>query len=96
LVDWVENGVAPETILARGGQGAPPTRTRPLCAYPQTAIYNGTGSTDDAANFHCGSNLERRTLVCADVLTKYKHEAKGPLDFGGTGVTRLGCITSRW
>jgi hypothetical protein len=96
LVDWVEKGVAPETILARGGQGAPPTRTRPLCAYPQTAIYNGTGSTDDAANFHCGSNLERRTLVCADVLTKYKHEAKGPLDFGGTGVTRLGCITSRW
>jgi Tannase and feruloyl esterase len=96
LVDWVEKGVAPETILAQGGQGAPPTRTRPLCAYPQTAIYNGTGSTDDAANFHCGGNLEKRTLVCADVLTKYKHEVKGPLDFGGTGVTRLGCINSRW
>ncbi|HWE15658.1 MAG TPA: tannase/feruloyl esterase family alpha/beta hydrolase [Hyphomicrobiaceae bacterium] len=96
LVDWVEKGVAPETILAQGGQGAPPTRTRPLCAYPQTAIYNGTGSTDDAASFHCGGNLEKRTLVCADVLTKYKHEAKGPLDFGGTGVTRLGCIKPRW
>jgi hypothetical protein len=96
LVDWVEKGVAPDTILAQGGQGAPPTRIRPLCAYPQTAIYNGTGSTDDAANFHCGGNLEKRTVVCADVLTKYKHEVKGPLDFGGTGVTRMGCTTSRW
>jgi len=95
LVDWVEKGIAPETILAQGGQGAPPTRTRPLCAYPQTAIYNGTGSTDDAVNFHCGGNLEKRRIVCSDVLTKYKHEVRGPLDFGGTGVTRIGCITSR-
>ena len=29
-------------------------RTRPLCPYPQTAIYKGTGSTDDAASFTCG------------------------------------------
>ena len=28
-------------------------RTRPLCAYPRTAVYKGTGSTDDAANFDC-------------------------------------------
>jgi tannase/feruloyl esterase len=96
LVNWVEKGVAPETIVAQGGAGAPPTRTRPLCAYPETAIYNGSGSTDDAANFHCGGNLEKRRVVCSDVLAKYKHEAKGPLDFNGTGVNRLGCIASRW
>jgi feruloyl esterase len=30
-------------------------RTRPLCAYPQVAKWNGTGSTDDAANFVCGT-----------------------------------------
>jgi hypothetical protein len=96
LVDWVEKGVAPDTILAQNGPPGAPTRTRPLCMYPQTAIYNGTGSTDDAANFHCGGNLEKRTTVCSDVLTKYKHEVRGPLDFGGTGVTRIGCITSRW
>jgi Tannase and feruloyl esterase len=96
LVDWVEKGVAPETILAQGGQGAPPTRTRPLCLYPQTAIYNGTGSTDDAANFHCGGNLEKSRVVCADVITKYKHEVRGPLDFGGTGITRHGCMTVNW
>jgi feruloyl esterase len=28
-------------------------RTRPLCPYPQVAVYKGTGGTDDAANFVC-------------------------------------------
>src|SRR5688572_8683961 len=86
LVNWVENGIAPEQILAAGGG-----RTRPLCPYPQTAIYNGTGSTDDAANFHCGGNLEQPSIVCEDVLVKYKHEEKGPLDYKGTGVNRNAC-----
>ena len=92
LVNWVENGVAPDSILASGGSAAPPTgRTRPLCPYPQTATYNGSGSTDDAANFHCGGDLEEPEVVCADVLTKYKHEVNGPLDFRGTGVNRHIC-----
>jgi feruloyl esterase len=90
LVSWVENGVAPDSILSQIGTPTP-TRTRPLCPYPKTAIYNGSGSTDDAANFHCGGNLEKRRVVCEDVLTRYKHEVKGPLDFKGTGVNRLEC-----
>jgi len=28
-------------------------RTRPLCPYPQTAHYKGSGSTDDQTNFTC-------------------------------------------
>jgi hypothetical protein len=86
LVDWVENGVAPEQILVSGGG-----RTRPLCPYPQTAIYNGSGSTNDAANVHCGGNLEQTAVVCEDVLVKYKHEEKGHLDYKGTGVNRNAC-----
>jgi hypothetical protein len=86
LVNWVENGVAPEQIINQTG-----ARSRPLCPYPQTAIYNGSGSTDDAANFHCGGNLEKRRVVCNDVLTKYKHEADGHLDYSGTGVNRHVC-----
>ena len=86
LVNWVENGVAPESILQQTG-----TRSRPLCPYPQKAIYNGSGSTDDAANFSCGGNLEKRSVVCEDVITKYKHEVKGPLDYTGTGVSRNAC-----
>jgi feruloyl esterase len=55
---WVEQGVAPERIVAskvKGGAGPAATvvRTRPLCSYPQTAHWTGTGSTDDAANFVC-------------------------------------------
>ncbi len=92
LVDWVEHGVTPETLLASGGSAAPASgRTRPLCPYPQTAIYNGTGSIDDAKSFHCGGNLEARAVVCSDVLVKYKHEANGNLDFKGSGVDADDC-----
>jgi hypothetical protein len=52
LVSWVETGVAPATILSsRTVSGV--TQTRPLCPYPASAMYSGTGSTNDAANFVC-------------------------------------------
>jgi feruloyl esterase len=54
LVNWVEKGVAPESITATAGNGAPfPGRTRPLCVYPKFARYKGSGSLEDAANFAC-------------------------------------------
>jgi pimeloyl-ACP methyl ester carboxylesterase len=53
VVDWVENGVAPDTILASRSLPGGATRTRPLCAYPKTAMWTGAGSRDDAANFVC-------------------------------------------
>lgn len=53
VVNWVENGVAPETILATRSLPDGSTRTRPLCPYPTTAQWSGSGSTDDAANFVC-------------------------------------------
>ena len=55
IAEWVENGKAPDTIIARklGPGGGAPTRTRPLCPYPLRARYVGSGSTDDAANFAC-------------------------------------------
>ena len=49
---WVETGKAPERIVASNQPGQP-ARTRPLCAYPQVAVYSGKGSTDEAANFQC-------------------------------------------
>jgi len=92
LVQWVEHGVAPDSLPAAGGSAAPTSgRTRPICAYPKTAIYNGSGSTDDAANFHCGGNLEQPATVCADVLAKYKHEVEGGLSFRGSGVDEEMC-----
>jgi hypothetical protein len=50
-VNWVEKGQAPDSVTATGR--AFPGRSRPLCAYPTHAQYNGTGNTDDGANYSC-------------------------------------------
>jgi feruloyl esterase len=53
LEAWVEQKKAPDRILASRIVNGVTERTRPLCPYPQTARYSGTGSTDDAASFVC-------------------------------------------
>jgi len=51
LVDWVEQGKAPDSVVAKGQ--AFPGRTRPLCPWPQHAQYLGDGDSEDAKNFSC-------------------------------------------
>jgi feruloyl esterase len=53
LVNWVENGVAPDYLIGTQNLGGGTARTRKICKYPNEAVYNGTGSTDDQANFSC-------------------------------------------
>lgn len=58
LEQWVETGKRPGPISATkfavdGNPASGIARTRPLCPYPQIAIYKGTGSIDDAASFAC-------------------------------------------
>jgi len=53
VVDWVEKGTAPKTIAASRKRPDGTTLARPLCPYPATAKWTGTGSTDEAANFVC-------------------------------------------
>ncbi|MEO5598841.1 MAG: tannase/feruloyl esterase family alpha/beta hydrolase [Novosphingobium sp.] len=36
-----------------GAQTQWPGRTRPLCPYPQIAVYDGTGAIDDMNSFRC-------------------------------------------
>ncbi len=65
LVRWVEEGEAPRHLVAsaRGPEnpGGPnldlpatwsPNRTRPLCAYPRIAVYQG-GDVESAESFAC-------------------------------------------
>jgi feruloyl esterase len=52
---WVTSGTAPASIPASRVRDGRVDRTRPLCAYPQFAVYKGSGSIDDAANFQCRS-----------------------------------------
>lgn len=66
LVNWVEKGIAPDSVAAYArGAGDPggvnievpaewaATRSRPLCPYPKVAKYNGSGDKESAANFTC-------------------------------------------
>lgn len=53
LVDWVENGDAPEQLDAALTRDGDVVRTRPLCLYPAVAVWTGSGSTDVAENFEC-------------------------------------------
>ena len=53
IIDWVEKGKAPDSIVASKVVNNQVVRTRPLCAYPQVARYSGQGSIDDAGNFRC-------------------------------------------
>lgn len=50
---WVEEGLAPEKIIASHLTHGAVDRSRPLCPYPQMAVYSGTGSAVDAASFVC-------------------------------------------
>jgi hypothetical protein len=51
VVNWVEKGTAPDSVVATGK--AFPGRSRPLCAYPKYAHYKGQGDPEDAKNFEC-------------------------------------------
>jgi feruloyl esterase len=50
---WVSQDDAPARIEAERVVAGETVRTRPLCAYPQLAVYDGTGSTDLSENFVC-------------------------------------------
>ena len=56
---WVEKGTPPGTILASKTKQAAPgetgttVMTRPLCPYPQSADYKGSGDPANAENFSC-------------------------------------------
>jgi Tannase and feruloyl esterase len=55
--DWVEKGTAPNAIIAaktvEGDPQGAVTMTRPLCPYPQSAKYKGSGDANSAENFVC-------------------------------------------
>jgi pimeloyl-ACP methyl ester carboxylesterase len=53
LERWVEEGKRPDRIIASHAANGVVDRTRPLCPYPQVAVYKGSGSFDEASNFDC-------------------------------------------
>jgi feruloyl esterase len=56
IVDWVEQGIAPERLVASKLDSAGATvMTRPLCPYPEIAVYNGEADANDASSFRCSA-----------------------------------------
>ncbi len=55
LDEWVTTGKAPSKIVASHSTAGKVDRTRPLCAWPETAHWKGSGSTDEAENFVCAA-----------------------------------------
>jgi feruloyl esterase len=57
LVSWVEQGTAPDHVIASGTRftSSPATRSRPLCPYPQETRYVGPAGGDigAATNYAC-------------------------------------------
>ena len=56
LEDWVERGVAPQSVPAEAsnpGYFGVASRSRPLCPYPRWAHYDKVGDINVAASFSC-------------------------------------------
>ena len=53
IVDWHESGEVPDVLDALHVVSGTATFTRPLCAYPKWARYNGSGDPSKAENFTC-------------------------------------------
>ena len=57
LMQWVEQGIAPEEIVAtkylNDSVALGVQRQRPLCPYPSQATFNGTGNPDLAESWQC-------------------------------------------
>lgn len=57
LMNWAENGTAPDAIVATKFEDDNVSkgvlRQRPICPYPQQAKFNGSGDPDVAESWTC-------------------------------------------
>jgi len=60
LEQWVEKDIPPQRIIATKFEADDRAKsvvtTRPLCAFPAVAKYNGKGGTNDATSFVCAAD----------------------------------------
>lgn len=58
MMQWVEKGTVVDSIIATTwnssfNASSPVQRQRPLCPYPQIAVFDGEGDVDVAASWGC-------------------------------------------
>jgi len=73
VIKWVEEGIAPEKIIATRFSGTTLTLSRPVCPYPAQAVYNGTGDVNSAASFTCVAQTESASSINAGDIIQIKN-----------------------
>jgi len=62
LIAWTDRGEAPDQVVATRFSGEDEGKIvmqRPLCPYPQRAVYRGTGSTSATTSFSCVAGSDK-------------------------------------
>lgn len=91
LVGWVEQNASPDPVPTSGGN-VNPNITPPLCPWPQSAYYNGSGATNLASSYHCAGNLDANTTaVCQMLRTPYRQETSNALNYTESGISPSQC-----
>jgi len=91
LVGWVENDADPDPVPTSGGS-VNPSITPPLCPWPMSAYYNGSGPTNSASSYYCAGDLDANNhALCQMVRTPYGAETSSTLDYSESGITPAEC-----
>jgi feruloyl esterase len=59
LVQWVEQGIAPDQIIGYKVTNGVTELSRPVCPYPALPRYSGVGDTTKASSFVCRADRDR-------------------------------------
>jgi feruloyl esterase len=59
LVQWVEQGIAPDRIIAYHVANGVQDFSRPVCPYPELPRYSGVGDATKASSFVCAADNDR-------------------------------------
>ena len=64
MVDWVENGTAPDSMTVKRLTDGVVDNERIVCPYPQQASYAGEGDPNDPGELGCGQFHVRVSPLC--------------------------------
>jgi hypothetical protein len=90
-MDWVEQGTVPDN-LSLGVTTSP--FVPKLCPFPQEAIWNKAGATNDPSSYTCGGDLQTNQTICHGLRTLYKYETADDLQAYGEynpATCKVGC-----
>jgi feruloyl esterase len=73
VIKWVEQGVAPDSIIATRFSQGNLVLSRPVCPWPGQAVYNGSGDVTVASNFHCVQQVESADSINGGDIVEIKN-----------------------